>query len=206
MQAHHPRSYARPVVASLLIALATQGAAWAGTAVYEFDAAHTSPTFSVRHFFTKVTGRFDAVRGTVDWNHDDPTRSRVSLSIDVTSVSTGNDKRDEHLRSADFFDVEHHPHLTFQSTKIESTERQGHYLVHGDLTMRGVTRQVVVELEVLGFADMPGMGVRGGFHARTAIDRQDFGVSWSRKLDNGGVILADEVQIDFPIEVVKKTS
>lgn len=174
--------------------------------VYELDGAHTSPTFQVRHFFTQVTGRFDAVQGTVNWNHEDPTRSSVTLRIDVTSVNTGNEKRDQHLESADFFDAANHPTLVFESTRIEPSEAADRWIVHGDLTIRGVTRSVAIDLEVVGFGDMGAMGVRGGFVARTKINRQDFGVSWSRKLDNGGVVLGDEVSIEVPVEVVKKTS
>jgi polyisoprenoid-binding protein YceI len=174
-------------LAAVLVSLSS--AAWAGAETYEFDTVHTSPTFKVRHFFTKVTGRFDDFSGVVSWDAHDPTRSSVELTIQIASVNTGNDKRDGHLKSPDFFDAENHPTLTF-----------------GDLTIRGVTQSVVVDLDVLGFAEMPGMGTRGGFLASTTIDRQDYGVSWSRKLDNGGVVLADEVEIEFPIEVVKKTS
>jgi polyisoprenoid-binding protein YceI len=191
-------------LAAVLVSLSS--AAWAGAETYEFDTVHTSPTFKVRHFFTKVTGRFDDFSGVVSWDAHDPTRSSVELTIQIASVNTGNDKRDGHLKSPDFFDAENHPTLTFRSRKIEKTDREHHFKVHGDLTIRGVTQSVVVDLEVLGFAEMPGMGTRGGFLASTTIDRQDYGVSWSRKLDNGGVVLADEVEIEFPIEVVKKTS
>jgi len=183
-----------------------QSVAFAETEVFEFDKAHTSPSFKVRHFFTPVNGHFKDFTGTVQWDAADPTKSTVEITIQTASIDTGNDKRDEHLRSADFFDAANNPTITFKSTKIDKTEMKDHYRVSGDLTMRGVTKPVVIDLEVLGFADLGKMGKRGGFHATTKINRQDWNVSWSRKLDNGSVVLADDVEIDFPIEVGKKAS
>jgi len=116
----------------------------------------------------------------------------------VASIDTGNDKRDEHLRSADFFDAANFPTLTFKSTKVEKTAKAGHFKVHGDFTIRGVTKPLVVDVEVLGFGDMGRMGKRGGFHASAKINRLEFGVSY----DSGGTVLANEVEIDFPIEVM----
>lgn len=190
---------------AMLSSLALQTAALAAPEVYDFDGAHTSATFKVRHFFTQVVGRFDQVEGVVRWDSAEPTRSTVELTIQAASINTSNQKRDEHLRSADFFDAEAHPTMIFKSTKLEPGAEDGHFKVHGDLTMRGVTKSIVVDLEALGFMDTP-MGKRGGFLATTTIQRQDFGVSWNRTLDNGGVILSEDVQVDFPIEVVKRAS
>jgi polyisoprenoid-binding protein YceI len=190
---------------ALFMGLSLQTSAHAGAEPYEFDPVHSSAIFKVRHFFTQVVGRFDQVEGTVYWDGEAPTQSSVELKIHVASINTSNEKRDEHLRSADFFDTQNHPALTFQSTKIEKGAKEGHFKVHGDLTMRGVTKPVVVDLEVLGFMDTP-MGRRGGFLATTTINRQDFGVSWNRTLDTGGVILGDEVQVEFPVEVVKRST
>ena len=199
----------RPILVALAFATLTgltlQAPALAGAEAYDFDAVHSSATFKVRHFFTQVVGRFDQLEGTVHWDHAEPAKSSVELVIQTASINTSNDKRDAHLRSADFFDAETHPTMTFMSTKIEKGDKEGHFKVHGDLTMRGVTKSVVVNLEALGFMDTP-MGKRGGFLATTTINRQDFGVSWNRTLDTGGVILSDEVQVEFPIEVVKRSS
>jgi len=194
----------------LAIALGTwvslQAVAYAQSEVYEFDKAHSSPTFTVRHLFTPVSGHFKDFTGTVQWNAADPTKSSVEITIQTASIDTGNEKRDGHLRTADFFDAEKNPTITFKSTKIEPTDVKDHYKVTGDLTMRGVTKPVVVDLEALGFADLGQMGKRGGFHATAKINRQDWGVSWNRKLDNGGVLVSDEVAVDFPVEAVKKAS
>lgn len=199
----------RPILVALALATLTgltlQAPAVDGAEAYDFDAVHSSATFKVRHFFTQVVGRFDQLEGTVYWDHAEPAKSSVELVIQTASINTSNEKRDAHLRSSDFFDAETHPTMTFQSTKIEKGDKDGHFKVHGDLTMRGVKKPVVVNLEALGFMDTP-MGKRGGFLATTTLNRQDFGVSWNRTLDTGGVLLSDEVQVEFPIEVVKQSS
>ena len=199
--------HARKLLAALvaLTCLALQSVALAAPEVYEFDKAHSSPSFKVRHFFTQVPGRFDDFTGTVTWDEADPTKSSVEITIQAASINTGNTKRDDHLKSADFFDAAKFPTLTFKSTKIEKGASEGHYKVSGDLTIRGVTKPVVVELEALGFGDT-GMGKRGGFNGTLKINRQDFGVSWNKKLDKGGTVLGDDVAIEFPVEVVKKSA
>ncbi len=190
-----------------VVALSSGGlvpAASAAPEVFEIDKGHSTAGFKVRHLFTQVTGRFDDLSGAVTWDEAAPTKSSVELTIQAASINTSHDKRDEHLRSADFFDAVKYPTVTFKSTKIEKTDKAGMFKVHGDLTMRGVTKPVVIDLEVLGFGDSP-FGARvAGFNATTKINRQDFGITWNKTLDSGGTLLSDEVAIDFPIEAVKK--
>ncbi len=172
--------------------------------VFEIDKGHSMAGFKVRHLFTQVTGRFDDLSGSVTWDEAAPTQSSVELTIQAASINTSHDKRDEHLRSADFFDAVKYPTLTFKSTKVEKTDKASLFKVHGDLTMRGVTKPVVIELEVLGFGNSPYGARVAGFSATTKINRQDFGITWNKTLDAGGTLLSDEVAIDFPIEAVKK--
>ncbi|MFH1145255.1 MAG: YceI family protein [Candidatus Eisenbacteria bacterium] len=169
---------------------------------YTIDSAHSGFRFSVRHIFSPVPGHFSDFAGTLSYNAAQPESSRIELTIQTASIDTGNDRRDQHLRSGDFFDAETHPVITFKSTRIEPAKEKSHYRVHGDLSLRGVTRPVIVEVEVLGFANVPGMGHRGGFLAKTTINRQDFGVKWNKTLDTGGMLLGDDVSIECPIEVV----
>jgi len=199
---HWSKGMAAGVAVALL---ALQSVAFAAPEVYEFDTVHSQAGFKVRHFFSQVPGRFDAFTGTVNWDEADPTKSSVEIVIQATSINTGSAKRDEHLRSADFFDVVKFPTLTFKSTKIAPAEAPNRFKVSGDLTMRGVTKPIVVELEVLGVGETP-MGKRAGFIATAKINRQDFGVSWNKTLDKGGTVLSDEVTVEFPIEAAKKSS
>ena len=171
--------------------------------VFEIDKNHSTAGFKVRHLFTQVTGRFDDVSGTVTWDEAAATQSSVALTIQAASINTSHEKRDEHLRSADFFDAAKYPTLAFKSTKIEKTDKANMFKVHGDLTMRGVTKPVVIDLEVMGFGSASG-GRVAGFNATTKINRQDFGITWNKTLDSGGTLLSDEVTIEFPIEAVKK--
>jgi polyisoprenoid-binding protein YceI len=170
---------------------------------FDLDPAHSNAGFSVRHLFGMVPGRFTQVAGTVEYDAAKPELSNVSLTIQAASISTDNDKRDAHLRSADFLDATTYPTIAFKSTKIAPGEGKDHYLVTGDLTLRGVTKPVTIAVEMLGFGDTP-MGVRGGFAATTTINRLDYGVSWNKALDNGGTLLGNDVRIDFPVEIVKR--
>jgi len=127
----------------------------------------------------------------------------VDISIDASTINTDNERRDGHLRSADFFEVEKYPTVTFKSTKVKKTG-EGTFEVTGDLTMRGVTKPVVLAAEILGFGPGPDGKQRGGFHATAQINRMDFGVSWNKQLETGGVLLGQDVAIDIMVEGVKK--
>jgi polyisoprenoid-binding protein YceI len=172
----------------------------AGT--WAIDPVHSEVGFSVRHFgVSKVRGRFDKFEGTIVTG-DDPLASTVTASIDVTSINTNQEQRDAHIRSADFFDVENHPTLTFTSTGIKADG--GEYVLEGDLTIRGNTKPVALELELSGFGPDPYGGQRVGFSATTEINRHDFGVSFNGPIPGvpGGVILGDKVTITLDIEGV----
>lgn len=195
------RSAAR---AGLLLAVAGLLAvpAWAGAETYTIDAIHSSVSFKIRHLFSKVPGRFNEFEGTIQVDRENLANSKVEVSIDVASIDTANERRDGHLKSPDFFDVENHPKMTFESTKV--VPKGGNRAeVHGNLTIHGVTRPVVLDTEILGFG--PGMGgFTAGFEATTTIDRKDFGITWNRVLDAGGAVLGDEVEINLNVEAKKQ--
>lgn len=170
----------------------------AGT--WTIDPVHSEVSFTVRHLMvSKVRGRFTALQGTIVTGPD-PLHSRVSAEIDLTSIDTGNEQRDAHLRSAEFLDVEIHPTVSFRSTGVRP-QRPG-YLVMGELTLHGVTTPVELQLEVNGFVIDPWGGTRAGFSAAGQIDRRDFGLDANTPLAGGGVLVGYEVQIALEIEAV----
>lgn len=173
------------------------------TTNWNIDSAHSGINFSVRHMVvSKVRGRFAKYTGSVRLDEKDLTRSTLEAEIDVSSIDTGTPQRDEHLRSSDFFDVERFPTLGYRSQRIEklSDER---YRVLGELTIRGVTREVPLLVEYGGRAIDPWGNERAGFVARASLDRKDFGLGWNQVLETGGVIVGDRVDIDIEIEVVR---
>lgn len=171
----------------------------AGT--WSFDISHSHVEFTVRHMMVgKTRGRFGAWQGTAHIA-DDPTESWVEVSIDATSIDTRDAKRDEHLRSGDFLDVEQFPALSFRSTKVEGGGTS--WTVTGDLTIRDVTRPVVLDLELDGVVERDPWGLaRAAFSGRTEIDREDFGLTWNVALEAGGVLVGKTVRIDFEVEAV----
>lgn len=173
---------------------------------WNFDNTHSSVGFSVRHMmFAKVHGRFTQWTGSLQLDEADFTKSSLSVEIDAASIDTGNEQRDGHLKSADFFDVEKQPKLTFASTRIERTG-EGSYAVHGDLTIRGVTKAVVLETTDEGGGKDPWGNQRRGFSAKTKISRGEFGLQWNQALEAGGVLVSDEVTITVDVQVVKAQS
>ena len=185
--------------ALLLAALFAVGSATAhaATETYLIDSAHSAVTFRIRHLVGKTPGSFTDFAGTIAFDPADPTTGRVEATIQATSVDTNNDKRDDHLRSADFFDVATHPTITFKSTKV--TRAGEGFKLAGDLTMHGVTKPVTLDLQVLGVG--PGFGGKvAGFEARGVVQRKDFGISWNRALDAGSLVLGDEVEIVITVE------
>jgi len=172
--------------------------------VYDFDVAHSGPSFAVKHLFTMVHGRFSDFKGVLQYDPQKPEASTVEVTIQAASISTENDRRDAHLRSGDFFDTEKFPTITFKSTKIEPAKERNHFNVTGDLTIRGVTKPVVLDVEALGFGNTD-MGFRGGFNVTATINRLDYGVSWNKTLETGGLLLGNDVKIDFPVAVVRRT-
>ncbi len=173
---------------------------------WSIDPTHSSVEFSVRHLMiTTVRGRFTGVKGTVAIDESDPAKSAVEVVIDAASVDTREAQRDAHLRSADFFDVERFPTLTFRSTRLDGAIATGFKLA-GDLTIHGVTRPVVLEVQPEGQAKDPWGGLRSGFTATTKIKRSDFGLTWNQVLEAGGVTVSDEVKISLDVQLVSAPS
>lgn len=169
---------------------------------YNFDPAHTSIGFRVKHLgLVDVPGYFRDFKGAVDFNAADPAKSTVTFSAKMTSVDTGVAARDNHLRTADFFEVEKFPEMTFNSTKVEMKNKQ--WLVTGDLTMKGVTKSVTFPFSIAGFVpDQRSGGTRMGVVAETSINRRDFGVNYGGNLPNGKPMLSDDVKVVLNIEAL----
>lgn len=179
-----------------------------GTAIasdWDIDAAHSTAQFSVRHMMvTTVRGQFDKVSGKVTLDEKNPTKSAVDFKIDAASINTREPKRDEHLRSPDFFDVKKFPDITFTSTKIAKAGKDK-YKVTGDLTMHGVTKPITLQVSAPA-TEMKspfGQTVRGA-SATGKLNRKDFGLNWNKALEAGGVLVGDEVTVDVDLELVRK--
>jgi polyisoprenoid-binding protein YceI len=167
----------------------------APTSTWRIDPDHTQVWFSVRHMmFATVKGQFPGVSGELTLNDADPAAMAIEVRLDAATVDTRNEQRDAHLRSGDFFDVDNHPHLTFVSRGIEALDRS-RYRISGDLTIRGTTREIVLEAEETGRGTDPWGQDKLGFTASTGIDRKDFGLTWNQALEAGGVLVSDEVKI-----------
>lgn len=174
---------------------------------WTLDPAHSQVEFAVKHMmFTTVRGRFSEVEGTIEIDEDRPEASSVSIDIDASSIDTRVEDRDEHLRSADFLDVENHPRITFESTAVRGAvdEPGASFEVDGDLTIRGVTKPVTLEATYEGTGTDPWGGTRSGFSASTKIDRRDFGLTWNQALETGGVLVGHDVKIELQIQVVQQ--
>jgi polyisoprenoid-binding protein YceI len=170
---------------------------------YFIDRAHSSMGFSIRHLMvSNVKGEFREFSGTIMLDEADPANSNVEVAINAASIDTENGKRDDHLRSADFFDVQNHPEITFKSTKVEKTADG--FMIFGDFTLRGVTKAISFPATMLGKITGMGGETRVGFEAFTKINRKDFGMTWNKALDAGGVVLSEEVKIELNIEAVKE--
>jgi len=185
----------------LALAWATPAAAQADT--WEIDAAHSSASFAVRHLMVAtVRGEFGKMSGKISFDGKDFAAVKAEATIDATTVNTREQKRDEHLKSPDFFDVATYPTISFTSKRAEVVGPRKFKLV-GDLTMRGVTKEVTLDVE----ATEPVKGMRGetriGAQATTRINRQDFGVKWNRSLDTGGVVVSDSVDVTLDLALVK---
>jgi len=194
----------RAVYATALAATLSLPAA-ATTSTWQIDPNHSSAQFAVRHLgLSTVRGAFTKVNGTIQFDDKDITKSSVDVTIDAASVDTRVDGRDKDLRSDHFFEVEKYPTLTFKSTKVEQVE-VGKLKVTGDLTIHGVTKQVVLDVEgPTAAVKDPWGNQRAAASATTKINRQDFGVKWNAKMDNGGWVLGDDVAITIDVEMVQK--
>lgn len=172
------------------------------TRTWQVDGAHSSVGFSVRHMvISKVRGRFGKWQARLDLDPSDPTRSSVAVEIDASSVDTGIADRDAHLRSPDFLDAAAWPTLRFQSRRVEQATPD-RLRVTGDLTIRNVTREVVLDVEQGGQGKDPWGNLRTGFTATASIQRKDFGLTWNQALETGGVLVADRVDIEIELQAV----
>lgn len=181
-------------------------AAEPATTVWAVDTGHSQVGFSVRHMMVaNVRGRFTKFDGTLTLDEKNVTASKVEVSIDAASIDTSHEDRDKHLRSPDFFNVEKHPSITFKSSKVAKHGKDG-LKVSGDLTINGVTKPVVLEVSGLSSAVKDPWGnTKRGASATTTINRKDFGLTWNKALETGGVIVGDEVKIELELELAKKS-
>lgn len=186
---------------SLLVALSIGVPAAALAETFVVDDDHTSVTFRVRHLFTKVSGRFDKFDGKVTFDPAKPAEAKVEGTIDASSINTNVENRDKHLRSADFFNVEKHPTITFASTKVTDLDAKAMTgKLHGNLTIRGVEKPVVLDVQFLGRGKDPWGNEKAGFSATTKINRKDFGLNWNETVETGGLLVGDEVEIEIAAE------
>lgn len=194
------------LTAAVVLLSAAAPNVWAQAVQYEIDPVHSSAQFSVRHMMvSNVRGEFAKVTGTVVYDAKNLKVSSVEATIDATSINTHEPKRDEQLKGADFFDVAKYPTLTFKSKKVEEAG-PGKLRVNGDLTIHGVTREVVLEVEGPSPEVKMGPNIKSGASAATTINRKDFGLMWNRVLESGGVMVGDEVKITLEIEMGRKAA
>jgi polyisoprenoid-binding protein YceI len=185
-------------------AIQFQGAFVMAVETWTLDTSHSSIRFSVRHLvIAKVHGRFARWTGVLTGDQAVPTSWSLDVHIEAASIDTNEPKRDEHLRSADFLDAEHFPELTFRSRSVEKVDDK-HLRVAGDLTIRGVTRPVTFDTELLGQAKDAWGNDRLGFEAKTALERKHFGLVWNQVLESGGLAVADKVEIALEVEAVRQ--
>lgn len=179
----------------------------AATTDWQIDPAHTAAGFSVKHLMiSTVRGQFKGVSGTVVWDDQDITKSKIDVTIDATTIDTSEPKRDEDLKSDKFFDVAKYPTITFKSKSIERVS-SGKLKIVGDLTIHGVTKEVVLDVEgPTGPIKDPWGNTRVAASAATRVNRQDYGVKWNANIDGGGVVVGDDVNITIDIEMVKKAA
>ena len=180
---------------------------FAAPAPFTFDPAHCEISFMIRHFFSKVPGRFNEFSGTVMLDEKDLAASSVDVTIKAASIFTNNERRDKDLKSPNFFSVDSFPSITFKSTKVTPGEG-GKLTIDGNLTMHGVTKPVVLQGSFLGAGQLNieggyNVGYRAGFEATTTINRKDWGITWNRALDQGGTMLGDDVSIKLGVEAVR---
>jgi polyisoprenoid-binding protein YceI len=178
---------------------------------WTFEPGHTAAEFRVRHMMvTWVRGHFKNVKGTMEFDPDDPSRSKLRAAIDANQLWTGEPDRDAHLKSADFLDVAHHPQILFKSSAVQQVGAN-QFKLSGNLTIRGTTRPATLDVTYLGQWPTPywedgvdkGPITRAGFHATTSINRHDFGVSWNSVLDHGGIVVGNEVLIEIDAEALR---
>jgi polyisoprenoid-binding protein YceI len=189
-----------------LLALGLAATAGAEPRTFVFDKTHSEVGFNVRHFFNKTHGRFEDYDGQLTFDPANITASSVQVTIKDTSIYTANPRRDAHLRTQDFFWSEKYPTITFKSTKVIPGKDDKHFQVAGDLTIRDVTKPVTLDVEYFGMGPVSigghAMGTQAGFMATTTVNRKDYGIIWNKTLDDGGVMLGDDVDIVLSIAAI----
>ncbi len=189
-------------IAISLACLWVLGAA-AQAADFKVDPSHSNVGFTVRHLFSRISGSFNEFEGTFTFDEKSPDQAKVKFSIKTESINTQNEKRDKHLRSDAFFDADNHPALTFEGKRFAKGKKKGSFVLEGDLTMRGVTKPTKWEVEFLG----SGPGLEGktlaGFTAKAKVNRKDYGINWNKTLDQGGLVVGEDVDLVIQVEAVK---
>jgi polyisoprenoid-binding protein YceI len=168
------------------------------------DKGHSSATFKVRHMMANVTGQFREFDGSISIDRANPAKSSVEFTLQAASIDTGNTNRDQHLRSPDFFDAAKFPTITFKSTSV-APKSANEFDVTGDLTMHGVTKRVTLPVSFLGFGKTA-RGEKAGFEIETTVNRKDYGIIWNRALDEGGLLLGEDVKVSINLEVDRKVA
>lgn len=177
------------------------------TGTYDLDPTHTRLGFAAKHaMVATVRGHFAEFSGVIEIDADDPSKSTARVSIDASSINTGNEQRDGHLRTNDFFEIETYPTITFTSTRAAVESDGETYQLWGDLTVKGVTREVELTLDYQGTATDPYGNLRVGFEGRTTVNRKDFGLTWNVALETGGILVSDKVKIELDISAIKKVA
>ena len=172
---------------------------------WQIDSSHSHVNFTARHMMiSKVRGNFESFSGTVNFDEENPANTTVNIEVDLTSVNTRDEQRDGHLKSPDFFDVENYPTMTFVSTRVEQIDAQNGRLF-GQLTIKDVTKEIVLDVEYAGTAKSPWGTVSAGFSASGSLNRKEWGLNWNQALETGGVLVGDKINIEIELELVKVT-
>lgn len=196
-------------ILAVLIAVVSMGIAEvsesrAEAAEYVIDPDHSQVIFKVKHMgISTVTGRFDLIEGSYTFDDADMSKSSVETTITAASINTNKEKRDKHLKSPEFLNVEKYPTITFKSKEVKKGDGED-FIIVGDLTINGVTKQVELDAEYGGKAQDPMGDERTAFTAETKIDRKDFGITWNKTLDSGGLVVGDDVKIELEVEGIRK--
>jgi polyisoprenoid-binding protein YceI len=171
---------------------------------WTIDTAHTEINFSVRHMMiSNVRGQFQKFGGTVEFDETNPGLTKVDGQIEVASLNTRDEKRDAHLKSADFFDAEKYPLITFHSTRVDVKD-QTHVVLYGDLSIRDIQHEVALDVEFNGLAKSPWGTINAGFNATSVVERKDWGLNWNMVLETGGFLVGDEINITIELEIIKQ--
>lgn len=187
---------------SLLAAVIFLSSQCAWAAVYNVDADHTTVSFKIRHLLSKTMGSFNKFEGTIEYEPGKPETWKAQGSIDVASIDTSVPQRDKHLLSADFFDAEKYPKITFKTTGVQNV-KDNRATVNGTIHIHGVEKPITLDVEILGVAKDPWGNVRSAFTAKTTLNRKDFGIVWNKTLDTGSLMLGEEVEITLEIEGIQ---